>query len=165
MTRLDQRAEWVTAGGFRALCAQAGERACVATLVQQRCVTPAGWWRVRIQGTPAGPARWMASWMPGTHWDAKYQDSAAADQSSFAWAGATEGAVTLTIHRRWGLWRPSPRAAVRDWGVVLPAFRQTVTTASGAMWEVAWGICHPAAWIGLPPPGTAEWFRWVVGEP
>lgn len=163
--RLDARAEWVTAGGFHALCAQQGLEPRIASLITRRTVDAngqPGWWRMRIQGTAFGPARWMMSWMPGAWWDAKFAQPAASqpDTPSFVWASHQIPSTTLQITRWWGTFWPGPGSPCADWGPVLPAFRQQVRTADGIEWELAWGICHPDHWSNLPEAGRRQDFVW-----
>lgn len=163
MTLLDARAEWVTAGGFHALCRAHGATPRVASLVEQRRTDAdghPGWWRIRIQGTAAGPARWMASWMPGAWWDAKFSETSSL--SSFAWAARHHGPTILHITRWWGRFRPDPGSFLADWGLVLPAFRQRVLASDGLCWEQAWAVCRPDAWRHLPPVGTRQQFVWTM---
>lgn len=110
---LDAAAEWRQAGGFRALCRLAGVPARITAVSTRRVVGPvtapspwnvlAGqpvWVRVRVQGTPEGPARRIVSAMPAALWDTKFRANEAPDQSSFAWLAARRGGATLRIRRR-----------------------------------------------------------------
>jgi len=162
---LDAAAEWRRAGGFRDLCRQAGVLPQITTVDTRRVVGPASpppwgalagqpvWVRVRVQGTPEGPARRIVSAMPAALWDAKFSANEAPDQSSFAWLAARRGGATLRIRRRWGPVAPLP-FPVGLGDAEGPTFQQQVWDESGAVWEVAVAVLWPDRWVRVPPLGA-----------
>ncbi len=172
MIRLNVFDEWRTAGGFHSLCERTGISPQVTVYLQRRMASeswttttsPSGWFRMRLQGTVDGPARWMLSWMPGSFWDQKFSNPTPhhADLTSFAWAAHQGLAQRLIIERAWTTWQIRPTSLLSRWGPELPVFYQTVTTNTGDCWERAWGILNPPHWTTIPSAQTTERFAWTL---
>lgn len=173
MVQLNATQEWVQ-GGFRGLCQARGLLAVAQSMEATRLVLPKTvsafwreltgqpvWYRLRIQGLPNEPMRWIASWMPAGRWDPKFLSTDPQDQalSSFAWALRREPTQRLLIERRW--------MAVAEtlpmdppWPAPLPGFLQKVHDKDGHLWELAAAVLNPLAWDHVPPPGWHEWWQW-----